>query len=225
MNKKTKIWLFVLFAPVALIYILSPPRNLTIRINAIPQGVQEFRVRTVSSKPGFHGREFKTLDTHLIPANQNTTIPLNRDKILWFGSIYVYISHPEYFKESGETNNKYFLPSATFSPTTWQNIILSEEKLVSQQVYRPYVLAYRDLPMSHLNYHLSSVNETIIDLYLKNNDKKEIRKSFEVLISNTEQFIKGMLEDNMGEYGETKEMKDEIEKAYNLTNEIYEKIN
>lgn len=225
MSKKTKIGLLSLLILIALYYIFSPPKNLSIQINASPEGAQEFYVRTVSSRPGLHGRDFKNLGIHLIPANQNISIPLNQDKILWFGRIFLYIYHPEYFNNNAETNNRFILPSATFSPTTWQNIISSEEKVVSQQVYRPDALAYRDIPISHLNYHLYYVNANIIDLYLKEHDKDLMRKSVGVLTTNTDLFIKGMLEENVGEYGETKEMKDEIGKAHNLINEIHHKIN
>lgn len=225
MSRKNKIWLFILLTPVVLLYFFSPPRNLTIQIDAKPQGVQEFYVEITSARNNLHGMTVKSIAKSLVPANKKTKVSLNRKKILWFGRVTARIYHPEYFRETGNTSNNYLLPSAVFSPTTWQNILSTEEKLVNQQVYRADVLAYRDLPMSHLNYHLWFVNENIIDLYLENNSKVEIRKSLDVLTSISEQFIEGMLEENLGEYGETKEMKDEIEKAYNLTNEIYEKIN
>ncbi len=225
MTKKAKIWLFVLLTPVALLYFFSPPRDFTIDIDAKPQGVQDFYVDITCARPNLHGTTVKHVAKQLVPANQKTKVLLNRKKILWFGRLTARIYHPEYYRDVSSASNRYFLPTAIFSPITWKEILLSNEQLVDQQVYRPDVLAFRDLPMSHLNYHLWFVKENIIDLYLKNNNKEEIRKSFDVLISNTEQFKKGMLEENMGEYGETKEMKDEIEKAYNLTNEIYEKIN
>lgn len=225
MTKKTKIWLFVLLTPIALLYFFSPPSNLNIQINAKPQGVQKFYVEIKSSRPNLHGTTIKYIAKQLVPANQKTKILLDRKKILWFGRLTARIYHPEYYQEVYSASNNYFLPTAIFFPTTWQSILSTDEKLVSQQVYYPDVLAYHDLPMSHLNYHLWFVKENIIDLYLKNNSKEEVHKSFDVLMSNTEQFLKGMLEENMGEYGATKEMKDETEKAYKLSNDIYKKIN
>ncbi len=62
----------------------------------------------------------------------------------------------------------------------------------------------------------------MIDLYLKHNSEQKVQKSFNILKSNTELFLQGMLDENMGEYGETVEMKEKIEKAHNLTNEINE---
>ena len=216
---------FFLLTLIALLYFFSPPRIFTIQIDAHPQGVQNFYVEIISSRANLHGTTINYIAKQLVSVNQKTIFSLNRKIILWFGRLTAHIYHPKYYYEGNSSNNNYFLPSATFSPITWQSILSTNGKLVSQQVYYPDALAYRDLPISHLNYHLWFVKENIIDLYLKNNSKEEVHKSFDILTSNTKQFLEGMLEENMGEYGETKEIIDKIEKAYKLNNEIYEKIN
>ncbi len=154
MTKKAKIWLFTILAPVILIYFFSPPRNLIIQINAKPQGVEEFYVEITSSKANFHGTTVKNVAKQLVPSNQKINIPLDRNKTLWFGRLMVSVYHPEYYQEMVSASNNYMLPSATLSPTTWMKILSSEEKLLSQQVYRSGVLSYQDIPMSHINYHL-----------------------------------------------------------------------
>jgi hypothetical protein len=225
MSIKPKIWLLLLLLSIALTYILSPPRKATIQINAAPEGIQEFYIEVTSSKPNLHGTTVKNVYKGLIPVNQKITVPLNQEKTLWFGNIHARAFHPEYYQESADVNNSYIFITATFLPTTWKKILASEEKLVTQQVYRPDTPAYRDLPISHLNYHLWFVKENIIGLQINNDDKKLVQKSFDAMNLNTDTYIKGILEGNMGEYGETKEMKDEIEKARNLINEIHQKIN
>jgi len=223
-TRKTKIWLFVLLTPITLIYFFSPPRDLTIEIIAEPQGVQEFYVEITSARNNFHGMDVNNVDARLVPINKKTTIPLNRDKTLWFGRLGVNIFHPEYFIE-GESTDDYVFPSVRLTSTAWVEILSSDEAVIDQQVYSPFGLSYRNLRVEILTYNLWFANNYIFDLYIKNNDKKQIQRSFDVMISNTEQYLKGMLEENVGEYGQTKEMKAEIEKIYNHTNEIYEKIN
>ena len=228
MKRKTKITIvstIILLTPITLIYFFSPPRNLTIEIIAEPQGVQEFYVKTTSARNNLHGMDVKNVDARLVPINKKITIPLNRDKTLWFGRLSVNIHHPEYFSEGESADNSYAFPSMQLTPTAWVKILSSDEAIIDQQVYRPNGLSYRDLPMESQVYHLWIANNYTFDLYMKTNDKQQIQKSYDVMISNTEQYLKGMLEENMGEYGETKEMKEAVEEVYKLTNEIYGKIN
>lgn len=223
MNKKTTIWFFALILITSLLYILSPPKKVTIEINAAPQGVQEFFVEVTSSKPNLHGTTVKNVFKGLVPVNQKVSVPLDQNKTLWFGKIYARAYHPEYYQESAIVSNNYIFITASFSPTTWEKILTSEEKQVSQQNYRPNVLAYRDLPFSHLNHHLWFTKENITDLYMKNADKKLVQKSLDIMTLNSQSFINGLLEENMGEYGETKELQDEIGKARILIKELHQK--
>ena len=225
MNKISRIGLLTLFFLVALTLILLPPREITIEINATPLGIQEFYVEVRTSRNNLHGSTVKTLFKGLVPVKQKVNVSLKPKNLLWFGKIHAYAYHPEYYQESTSANNSYIFTSVTLSPTTWKNIISSEEKLVSQQVYRPNVLAFQDLPLTHLSYHSWFINENMVDLYLKNNVTPNVRKSIETMNQNTSLFIKKMLEENMSEHGETEEMKQEIEKIRTLRDKILKKFN
>ena len=117
MTKKKNIWIWiiVLVKPAILIYIVSPPHNLTIEINASPQGVQEFYIITLSDKFGLiHAAGSTHVDKRLVSVNQKIKIPLDRSKMNWLNPIYVKLCHPEYFWDIKETNNRYLSPKAQF---------------------------------------------------------------------------------------------------------------
>ncbi len=225
MSKKTKIWALLLITTALSTYLISPPRNVTIKINANPVGVQKFYLEIHSSRPNWHGSTVKKVFQGPVKINQKVTVSLDQQKILWFGRISASIHHPEYYQEMTSTNNSYIFPNIVVSPTAWSELLASNEKLIAQQVYQPDVLAYRDIPMSQLNYHLWFVKEKITDLYKKNTNEKSMQKSIDIMISNTSDYINGMLEENVGDYGETKEMRNKIEESHILINEIHKKIN
>ena len=199
-TKKPKLWPFILLLPIAALYFYSPPGNLTIEINADPQGVQEFYVRTTSSRSNFHGRTVKNIDARLVQINQKITIPLNRHKTLWFGRLVVDIYHPEYFSETKGVDNDYISPGVQLTPTAWEDVIKKPPRwetqapsyeLASSQ-YRDDSISHRVINMYQVHNQVSLANSKYIDMYLQNGDVNRMRESVKILDLIVKEFDKSI---------------------------------
>jgi len=223
---------------VAAIYIVSPPRSLTIEITANPQGIQEFYVVTRSSVAGFHGRDVKTLDRRMVAVNRKTKIPLNF-RTHWFGLISTTLYHPEYFGENESTNNKYFLPKATYTPVAWVNALSNTPRWVTQAISleqspQEYEAekkrlgaefdSHQAIHVSHVHFHINSMSSELLDNFLRTNSMDSTRKSVETLDFIVKEFDEGMLDESISTAGITAHAQEQIAEIHAALDKIHEKI-
>ncbi|MFK7815639.1 MAG: hypothetical protein AB8B92_04825 [Gammaproteobacteria bacterium] len=233
MAKKAKIWLLIILATIILAYYLSPPRNLTIQIDAKPQGVEEFYVEITSSRANLHGSTVKRVAKQLVPANQKTNIFLNQKNILWFGKLAAKIHHPEYFWKVEGANNNYFLPKLKMTPIAWADALANSPRWeIQTPSYEnrtdQYIAAshtHRIINMSHVHYHLNSMNNGFLDLFLQNVDATKLRKSIAVFDLIVKEFDDGMLEESIATFGPTEFVQKHIDETHAALAEIHEKFN
>ena len=223
---------------IAGIYIVSPPHSLTIRISAEPQGIQEFYVVTRSSVPGFHGRNVSTIDKRMVPANRKTKIPLNF-QTHWFGLISTTMYHPEYFSESQSATNNYVLPETNYTPAAWKDALSNRPRWVIQSISmsqspESYEAekkrlgdefdSHQAIHMSHVHFHINSINSEYLDIFLRTNSIDRVQKSVELLDIVVKEFDDGMLEASIPTFGPTEYVQKQIDETHAALNEIHEKI-
>lgn len=233
MAKKAKIWLLALLTTIILAYYFSPPRNLIIQIDAKPQGVEEFYVEITSSRANFHGTTTKNVAKQLVPANQKTSILLNQKKILWFGNLTAKIHHPEYFWEVKRANNNYILPTLKITPIAWADALANSPRWEIQSPsyenrtdqYVAASLSHRVINMSHVHFHLNSMNTRYLDPYIQNVDATKLRKSIAVFDLIVKEFDDGMLEESIATFGPTEVVQKHIDETHSVLEEIRKKFN
>lgn len=169
MNSKPKVWIkrwILLAAAVFIVWYLLPQYTLKIRIDASPDGVQDFYVETKVILPQWHGvGNFKTLDSRLLSPNKTHHVSIYGNLRPWTsGKMIVVIMHPEYRKitllEKGYRGRL-----LEIKPQFWPELLRDESFLelqVPKLVDRPpdYVdklVAGKILPMASLSEHMAWV--------------------------------------------------------------------
>lgn len=183
-------------AAAASLYLLSPPRELTIRINATPAGAQAFVVTVRSSRPGLDAHDVHRVARQLVAVNRDVRIPLAADQVQWFGRLTAEVFHPEYFLAWAPASNRFVRPQITLEPAAWADALdrgapwVSEPPAsqspgdqASQQsgIWQRRLAQHQVLHISHANYQAVAMDQIHFDTFAGHADPAALSRSIQVL--------------------------------------------
>ncbi len=175
LNLKLKIgnkWWLLFIVMTLLFWWFLPQHTLKLRIDATPNSVQPFYVKTVVHFPSWHGvGNYKTIDRRLLLPNQTHSISIDDNLRPWqSGKMFVTVMHPEY-KKTFLKEKGYRGKLLTLKPQSWSQILQNEPLLELQvppledrphDVYQDKLITGKILPITRLSGHMAWVRKTYL---------------------------------------------------------------